>query len=216
MKPLLSKDSSFLPEEPLGESLLQNLHKNFRIWVPKSTILVLGRSQKLKGEINTANAQTDNIPIFRRQGGGGCVLLDGNSICVAFRYSRNNSYNTTPYFTKSSKIIQQFLLNQLNLECQIHPNYDLSLGGKKLLGASLYMPKSFALYLAVILIDKAKVINKINRYLHYPSKSPNYRQNRSHDEFLTSINEHTNITPIELSKKLQEYLNKKDLFGKMI
>lgn len=206
-----SKDATFLQEEPLGESLLEDLSSPFRVWIPKSPIIVLGRSQKAEEEIFIDKAQADGIPIFRRYGGGGCVFLDKHSVCVGIRYNRAvGDCNVEPYFAKSSALIQQFFNRNLDLNVNIESNNDLTIDNRKFLGASLYMPKGYALYLCVILVDSG-AMGDISKYLKMPSKVPDHRVNRSHEDFLTSVNQHCDVSVEEFCGELEGVVGKSEI-----
>lgn len=205
-QPLKSVDSGFLPEEPLGESLLDLTSSPVRVWRPQSPVIVLGRSQKAEKEIDLEKAVLDEIPIFQRHGGGGCVVLDENCICIGIRYPRESGIiNVTDFLKHSSEGIQLFLKETYGLEVAIKENYDLLLGDKKFLGCSLYMPKGLCLYLAVILLDK-EALTKINRYLLMPSKEPGHREGRSHEDFLTPLKEHIECTFEGFRADLEEFM----------
>ncbi len=209
-QPLMSEDSGFLPEEPMGESLLSCEGPGLRVWRPKSTVIVLGRSQKAEKEIDLENALEDKVPIFKRHGGGGCVVLDEHSVCIGIKYPRSAlSLNITDFLKHSSEGIQLFLKETYGLDVEIKENYDLLLNNKKFLGCSLYMPKGLCLYLAVILLDGG-ALDKINRYLLMPSKVPEHRKNRSHDEFLTPLREHIECTHESFMKDLDEFMKETD------
>ena len=83
------------------------------------------------------------------------------------------------------------------------------LNNKKFLGCSLYMPKGLCLYLAVILLDRG-ALEKINRYLLMPSKVPEHRKDRSHDEFLTPLRDHVECTYESFMKDLEEFMKETD------
>ena len=204
-RPLKSENSDFLLEEPLGESLLLEAAPDVRVWRPKSPVIVLGRSQKAENEINLEKSRADSIPIFQRHGGGGCVVLDSNSICIGLRYPRENSMNISDFLLHSSKGVQLFLNETYELNVEIKENYDLLLDNKKFLGASLYMPKGLCLYLAVILMKKEGLSN-INKYLTMPSKEPEHRKGRSHSDFLTPLMKHIDCTMESFQNDLQEFM----------
>lgn len=211
-RPLRSENSDFLPEEPLGESLLLTNSPNVRVWQPKIPVIVLGRSQKAENEIKLNVSQNDGIPVFQRMGGGGCVVLDENSICLAIRYERDGNMNVNHFLEHSSKGVQLFLQENYGLSVEIKENYDLLLNGRKFLGASLYMPKGFCLYLAVILM-KSEGLNKINKYLTMPSKEPLHRQGRTHEDFLTPLLSHLkNVTMESFRVDLEQFMNETEWF----
>lgn len=204
-RPLKSANADFLPEEPLGENLLDPETLPVRVWRPRSTVIVLGRSQKAEKEIKLASSRADNIPIFQRQGGGGCVVLDPNSVCIGLRYRRKKSTNITDFLSHSSRGIQLFLHERFHLQVDIKDNYDLLLNGKKFLGASLYMPKEICLYLAVIFMKK-EGLEPINKYLTMPSKEPEHRQGRGHTDFLTPLMTHIDCSFDSFQKDLTEFM----------
>ena len=204
-RPLKSENSDFLPEEPLGETLLSEGCEPVRVWRPQSTVIVLGRSQKSENEINVEASRKDAIPVFQRQGGGGCVVLDSNSVCIALKYQREANKNISDFLGHSSKGIQLFLNETYGLKVDIKENYDLTLNNKKFLGASLYMPKGLCLYYAVILLDKAG-LKSINKYLSMPSKEPEHRLGRNHEDFLSPLMDHIDCTFESFRDDLEDFM----------
>ena len=208
-KPLLSEHSDFLPEEPLGENIFDVAVGPVRVWQPKSRIAVLGRSQKAEKEIYLEATRQDAIPIFRRQGGGGCVILDENSICIALRYNRNRKLSVCDYLKHSSTGIQLFLRETYDIEVEIKDNYDLLLNERKFLGSSLYMPRDYCYYSAVILFDR-EALTGIKKYLSMPSKEPTHRGGRSHEDFLVPLSEHIECSSEQFVKDLHEFMVETD------
>lgn len=202
-----SEDSGFLPEEPLGEDLLADSAKSFRVWIPKSSIIVLGRAQKAESEIYVQQAKADQIPIFKRHGGGGTVFLDESSVCVAWRFPREKQLKITDYQDKSSKLISDFFQEIYALDVQTECNFDLTYKEKKFLGSSLYIPRECALYSAVLLFDNS--LEQIDKYLKYPSKFPKHRQNRKHSDFLIPLSTIIADSANVFSQKLETYLFEK-------
>ena len=207
-RPLRSENSDFLSEEPLGESVLEEGARAVRVWVPKHPVVVLGRSQKAHKEIHLDATRADGIPVFKRMGGGGCVVLDEGCICVAMRYPRAKELNIDRYLRHSSKAIQAFLYENFALAVDIKENYDLSYQDKKFLGASLYMPREWAVYSCVILL-KNSAMDKIVKYLTPPSKQPKYRADRKHEDFLSALENHIEFDQNELVSDLETFLYEK-------
>ena len=208
VKILSSNDSSFLPEEPLGEDILKNKEK-YRVWIPKSPVVVLGRSQKADKELIQEKILADKVPVFRRYGGGGTVFLNSSSICFTIKYKRKNHlWHLDRYLSYNCHLIQEFLKDSFSLETEMKNNYDLVIKEKKFLGSSLYMSKESVLYYAVILWDKDALI-LINKYLSYPSKAPQYRQNRTHQDFLIALSELINLTQEDFTDRFSQFLREK-------
>jgi lipoate-protein ligase A len=203
-RPLKSENSDFLPEEPLGETVLNLEVDPVRVWRPKSTVVVLGRSQKAENEIHLENTKQDLVPVFQRFGGGGCVVLDENCICIALRYDRRDSLNISDFLGHSSKGIQLFLKETYELDVEIQKNYDLLLDDRKFLGCSLYMPRGMCIYYAVLMLD-APVLDKIDRYLKFPSKVPEHRLSRNHRDFLIPLRAKIDCTYESFEHDLREF-----------
>ena len=64
---------------------------------------------------------------------------------------------------------------------------DITMAGKKILGSSIYRSKEALLYHAVL--NLGEPASTFERYLKHPTKEPDYRQGRSHSEFVTSLKE---------------------------
>ena len=80
---------------------------------------------------------------------------------------------------------------------------DICIGTKKILGSSLYFPKGRLLYQASLLVDCD--LNLIERYLRYPSREPDYRDGRSHRDFLVTLrNAGAGISITKLKENLKE------------
>ena len=211
-RPLYSEHSDFLPEEPLGESVLQDDAFPVRVWVPKSPVIVLGRSQKAHKEIFLEATRRDSIPVFKRMGGGGCVMLDPGCVCVAIRYPRSKKLGVVDYLTHSSKAVQAFLYQEHGLVSELRENYDLSHKEKKFLGASLYMPKDWSVYYCVILVRNSSM-EGISKYLSKPSKEPKYRAERTHADFLKPLENHIEIEDLqEFADDLQTFIYEQDWY----
>ncbi len=198
-------------DDPLGESVLVPNSPPLRVWRPKSTKIVLGRSQKAELEIFIENAEKDKIPIYQRRGGGGCVVLDEHCVCIAMRYPKHGRTNVSEFLKYSSLGIKHFLSETYGLDVEIKENYDLTLNNRKFLGCSLYMSKDHCLYYAVLLMDK-RALHKITHYLTMPSKKPAHRQNRSHEDFLTPLFDHIDHENSYDSfiKNLEEFMTETD------
>lgn len=208
-RPLLSENSDFLPEEPLGESVLADDAASIRVWQPKSRVVVLGRTQKAEKEIYLKATQEDSVPVFRRFGGGGCVLLDEHSVCISMRYERVKGLTVADYLEHSCMGIADFLASEYDLDCQIGDNYDLILDDRKFLGSSLYMPKGCAQYSAVMLFDGA-AMDGIAKYLTMPSKEPVHRRGRSHEDFLVPLQTYLSDDAQTFAEKLQDFMEENE------
>jgi len=62
---------------------------------------------------------------------------------------------------------------------------DLAIGGRKILGTSLYRRRKVLFYQASLLVDND--LSLFDRYLRFPSRVPDYREGRGHLEFCTNL-----------------------------
>jgi len=62
---------------------------------------------------------------------------------------------------------------------------DLAMGGRKIVGTSLYRTRLVLFYQASILVSNDTSL--FTRYLAMPVKVPDYRRGRGHEDFCTTI-----------------------------
>jgi len=182
--------------DPMGENIAFN-ETSFKVWVPSHTGVVLGNSQKPEIELNLNQIQENQIPVYKRKGGGGTVLLSPDGLCYAVKFKKSKDLAIHDYFEMGTSILQNVLFKHFGIESSMRGISDLAVDDRKILGCSLYLPKTFALFYASILVkDESKNIEK---YLAHPSREPDYRKGRSHSDFITSLDQ-----LIEVKNNLQQ------------
>ncbi len=172
--------------DPTGDAVLVSLLP-YRIWRPEKIIVVLGHSQRAEQELQIDALIEDSIPVYKRFGGGGAVVLGPHSLCIALRLSRQSEFEIQYYFDTCLGLIQKTLLHEYGVEAERKGISDLAVAGKKILGCSLYMPRGNVLFLASLMIYPC--LDLLNRYLKFPSRVPDYRLGRSHADFTISLSE---------------------------
>lgn len=182
---LILRHSDLEPNhDPMGESLLTSI-SSFKVWIPEENGIVLGNSQKPEVELNLHHVHQTQIPIYKRKGGGGSVLLSPQGLCYGIRFKKNSKTSIHDYFEMGTSILQNVLHTKFNLNAEMRGISDLAIDKLKILGCSLYLPKGYALFLASVLVeDESELIEKL---LAHPSREPDYRKGRTHSEFITSI-----------------------------
>lgn len=178
--------------DPTGEAMLDRTQPPFRFWVPAAPALVIGHSQDPEKELNLEATNRDGIPVHRRMGGGGAVLLSPACICVGLRFARRKGQTLHAFFDAGSDLIMRSLSRACGVELEKRGISDLAFSGRdgrarKVVGCSLYMPRDFALYLASILVNPD--MREIGTYLAHPSREPDYRAGRNHGDFLVGLSE---------------------------
>jgi len=143
--------------------------------------IVLGKSNDQK----TLVIDQPNVPLIRRFSGGGTVYVDESTIFVSWILSKELAHakcvDTLFDWTVSG-------LQKAHPQLPIHRiETDYVLENKKIGGTAQYVKKDRILHHTSFLFHFCK---KKMELLKSPLKVPSYRQNRSHEEFLTSLNHH--------------------------
>ena len=190
----------------MGELVRDLERPAHRVWIPEESAAVLGNSQKPEVELNLENAIADSLPVYKRSGGGGCVLLSPKGFCYALRFQKKPELHIQDYFGLGTGALQNLLQMQWGLESRQRGISDLCIGPKKILGCSLYMPRDCVVYYASVLFEPD--MENIAKYLAHPSKEPDYRKGRNHSDFLTFLKDHlpSDVTLEGITKKLTAHI----------
>jgi lipoate---protein ligase len=166
-------------------------HETLRFWESPEPFVVVGYANKAATEVNVAACEARKIPILRRCSGGGTVVqgpgclnyslvlpitrdgpLHGIAVANQFIMRRNRAAIDSALRTPHSAIA-------------IRGHTDLAVGGKKFSGNSQRRRQHFLLFHGTFLLDFDLAL--IAELLRMPSKQPDYRESRTHADFLTNI-----------------------------
>jgi lipoate-protein ligase A len=158
-------------------------------WVPETSYVVMGSGNDPLLECRTENCAADNIPLLRRYGGGGTVLLYPGCVVVGIGCWVHHAFQNDRYF----RLLNQSIIKLLQ-DCwggfdrlQQRGISDIAFGDKKICGTSMFRSRNYLLFQASLLIEPD--VEAIATYLAHPSKEPDYRQGKNHGLFLTSLAE---------------------------
>jgi|SRR6185503_7044518 len=193
---MLGKDISFeSPEENIlfDELLLQlaeegKLPETLRFWESSITFIVLGRISKAAEDLNLEAIRKDRIKVLRRGSGGGTVLQGKGVLNFALVLSKDR-----PQVHDLKKSYQYILgkcveaLGELQIKASFHPVCDIALvdGSKKISGNAQKRGRQYILHHGTFLIDFD--LRLMSRYLKMPKSVPEYRNERSHEDFVTNL-----------------------------
>jgi lipoate-protein ligase A len=150
--------------------------------------VVHGPSCRPQGEIDTDRCRADGVPVVARRGGGGTVVLSPGMAIVVVVGERPAGDIAAIY-----RYVQEGICACLGsgppTPIEQRGTSDLAVGGRKVAGSSLYLPRRPALfcYQASIMVTSDPAL--IGRYLKYPPREPDYRGGRSHEEFCTTLHD---------------------------
>lgn len=176
---------------------------DYYIGVPDNTYIVLGRSNNIENSINHKNVERDGIIILKRPSGGESVILSPNMLIFSFKQKSDKIQNPVKLFKLiNAKLIENF--SKLGIENLYSKGIsDLSIGEKKIMGSSMFTKNKTIFYHGVLNISED--VELIEKYLKHPSKEPDYRKNRSHRDFVSSLQrEGYNLTKEQLTKAIEE------------
>ena len=173
-------EALLLYSEQTGEEFL-------RFWKPQNNTVVMGRSGKLEQEAAKEYCRKNKIPVYRRPSGGGTILTGPG--CLMYTVVLNSNLNGR---LKEIQGCHDFVLgqmatalNNIGIPCCILGVSDLAIGNLKFSGNSLRLKRDAILYHGTLLCEFN--LKEISNAILPPLKQPDYRQKRSHAEFVTNL-----------------------------
>lgn len=157
----------------------------FRFFESHRTVVVLSSSNDPQTEVHADRCENMGIPILRRRGGGGTVVLTPGCLILTVACYVKELYNNRGYFYS----INQAWINSLS-KCGIDGltqagTSDIVAATRKVAGTSLFRKQNLLVYQGSLLV--APDLRLITTLLRHPSREPNYRGSRDHETFLTSL-----------------------------
>lgn len=163
-----------------------------RLWEPQTKFVVLGRSGKIEDEAFVQRCRKDCVEIIRRASGGGTILAGVGCLMYSVVLSsiKNPALRDIGYCHQYiAKRMKSAFANCGKL-IELHGHSDLCVQDddgitRKFSGNAMRLGRSNLIYHGTLLISFE--LEAIARYLQFPSKRPDYRDQRSHLEFVTNI-----------------------------
>lgn len=180
-------------DEDLITQVLTGIPWQYRSWEPDGVAVVLGRGNAIATEVHEQRCRDDQIPIWRRRGGGGAVVLSPGMLVISLAKQVRHQFHFKEYFWQiNTGLIEA--LHTLGIQELVQQGHsDICLCDRKILGASMYRQKFLLFYTAALMISND--LELIDRYLQHPSQEPEYRRGRPHRDFLTTVQrEYPHIT----------------------
>jgi len=169
----------------LEEALLRTDENNWCLINEGSpTSIVMGIAGQKENLVNTNLLIKNPIPVIKRFSGGGCVVVNEDSIFVTFIFSKK-THNIPLFPEKIHTLMGNFYKRCFN-NIALKEN-DYVIDQKKCGGNAQYIKKDRWLHHTSFIWDfKKKEMN----LLLMPAKRPKYRENRSHNDFLCKLKHH--------------------------
>lgn len=171
--------------EDLLEDFQEGTEPVYRIYEPDSVIVVLGAGRKLEQDVFLEQAQADGVAVLRRRGGGGTVVLSPGQVVLALVAKVDSPFRNLEYSRAINHWVRDVLEQLGAFGIEDRGTGDLAIRDRKILGISLYRRRNVLFYQASLLVCNS--LELFDRYLPYPSRVPDYRMNREHSEFCTTL-----------------------------
>lgn len=154
------------------------------LWEPADLCCVLGAGTPAT-DVDLALCAASGVPVYRRRGGGGAVLLSPGDLIITAAYDASRRTFATQWIGPIAEAMARALTG-LGVEgVRVRGLGDLAIGERKILGSSLYANRRCVLYQGSLLVDPD--LSLIPAYLPHPSREPEYRRGRPHLDFVTSL-----------------------------
>ncbi|RAP32174.1 lipoate--protein ligase family protein [Candidatus Marinamargulisbacteria bacterium SCGC AG-439-L15] len=159
-----------------------------RFWESSTYFVVLGSGNKAHEEAHEPLCEKESIPILKRCSGGGTVLQGPGCMNYALILPFSYHPDLKGIKTSNSYIMQKnadAFSTCLNTTVEVKGYTDLAINNIKFSGNAQRRLKSHLLFHGTILYNFD--LSKIETYLKSPPRQPEYRQNRSHLDFVRNI-----------------------------
>jgi len=160
-----------------------------RLWEPQNPFVVLGYSNKIRTEVAINSCKALGIPVLRRPSGGGTVVQAPGCLnySLILRIPPTESPLSSLIGTNQTllEIICSALSPLLPIPPHIQGTSDLTLNNLKFSGNAQRRKKQTILFHGTLLLNMDLTL--ISQCLQIPPRQPDYRQNRTHADFVTNI-----------------------------
>lgn len=181
----LALDEALLLE--LEDSPAPQGRETLRLWEPRQMIAVVGRGSRTGEEVRLDACRERSTPVLRRTSGGAAIVSGPGCLM----YSVVLSLDLRPHL-KSVEEAHRFVLGTIcrGLEPLVpgiarKGTSDLALGPRKVSGNSLQIKRKALLYHGTLLYDFP--LDLIETLLAMPPRVPDYREARSHGDFVANL-----------------------------
>ncbi len=164
-----------------------------RLWSFSSPTVVLGRASRVEEEVFVDRCQRDRVGIFRRASGGSTIVAGPGCLMysILISYLQRPSWRSIDVahrevMSRIAEGVEKTLawVNQIN-KVKLQGTCDLTLGDYKFSGNAVRCKRQGMLYHGTILLDMPG--EWVETYLKEPPRQPEYREKRTHAQFVRNL-----------------------------
>ena len=201
---LLDRTLPTAPENlALDEALLEQAEQTdqptslLRLWESPQRMVVIGRSSKIAQEVDLEACRAAKVGVYRRTSGGGAIVAGPGCLM----YGVILSYDLHPdlrLLDQAHQYVLSRVAQAIGLDVDQRGTSDLVVGQHKISGNAMRCRRRHFLYHGTILYNFS--LDSISQLLRKPPHEPEYREGRSHAEFVSNLT--TDVS--ELRERLQQ------------
>lgn len=176
-----------LDEVLLQEADADPARATLRTWESPNHFVVVGRSNQIDAEIDVKQCQIEGVRIFRRSSGGGAVVLGAGCLAYALALPLTDELRGIGVAAVTRSIMETIAssLAPLAAGITVCGTSDLVLNDRKFSGNSQRWLKRAFLHHGTILYGFDLAV--LQRLLKQPTRQPEYRLQRPHQDFVANI-----------------------------
>lgn len=167
-----------IAETPRGELAVA-------VTAPDFWHVVLGAAGRPAQEVYLERMQAMDIPLYKRKGGGGTVLLGPGTLVVTVHAGVASPYRNLAYFAAINRALMAVFGMWKPLPYAQRGISDIAVEDRKIVGSSIFRRRQYLLYQASVLVDTN--IDLMRQVLRQPPRQPDYRKDRDHKTFVTTL-----------------------------
>lgn len=164
-----------------------------RLWEAGDYGVVLGRSSQAEIEVDLDACRRDGVPVLRRSSGGGTIVTGPGCLMYAVVLSFADHPQIQQIDAAHEFVLAKIATMLKTDEAEVHlaGTSDLAIRldeigvEQKFSGNALRVKRNHLLYHGTLLYDFD--LDRIPRWLATPTRTPPYRDERAHAEFVTNL-----------------------------
>jgi len=185
----------------------------FFYWQVEPTV-IFGRNQNMESEVNVEYCKKNNIRLFRRKSGGGCVYADLDNLMLCYIDEGGDVQLTYSNYTT----LMNGAFRRIGLKTQATGRNDITIDGKKISGSAFYhIPNGRNIVHSTLLYDTN--IDNMLQSITPPSEKLVAKGVESVKSRIGFLKDYTSLPLSQIKKDLREMfcgdkvykLNEKDL-----